>query len=304
MDRRDFLRRTAKAALAFGAAKVAAVTGGDEIAQAAGLSNAEVITLELRKAVVFSMLPGDMSVADRMKLAHDAGFAGVEVAPTSDAAQVQEMREAAGRVGIEIHSVMFGGWKKPLSSPDPEVADAGCEDLKDAIKCAKDLGAANVLLVPALVDANTRYIDAYERSQKQLRKALPEAEKQGVTVLVENVWNNFLLSPLEFARYVDEFQSPYLQAYFDVGNVVVYGWPEDWIRTLGPRIRKVHLKDFKKGPRQFVNLGDGDVNWPEVRKALGEVGYKGYATAELPGGDEAYLKDVCARMGKVMGIGE
>ncbi len=254
----------------------------------------------MKKAIVFSMLPDSLSIADRMKLANAAGFAGVEVSPVSDEAQVRKIRDAAEKAGVEIHSVMYGGWQAPLSSADPEVAQKGLDGLRDALKCAKELGADNVLLVPAIVDANTRYAHAYERSQKMLRQAIPEAEKQGVLILVENVWNNFLLSPLEFARYIDELNSPYVQAYFDVGNVVAYGWPEDWIRTLGARIKKIHLKDFKKQPRQFCNLRDGDVNWPEVMRALAEIGYSGYMTAELGGGDEAYLRDLSARMDKII----
>jgi hexulose-6-phosphate isomerase len=121
-----------------------------------------------------------------------------------------------------------------------------------------------------------------------------------VIVAVEEVWNKFLLSPLEFARYVDELDSPWLKAYFDVGNVVFYGHPQDWIRTLGARIVKVHLKDFQLdrpgGRFAWKNLGEGDIDWVEVRKAFAEIGYEGYVTTEIAGGDSAYLKDVVARI--------
>ena len=117
---------------------------------------------------------------------------------------------------------------------------------------------------------------------------------------MEEVWNKFLLSPLEMARYVDEFESPWVKAYLDVGNMLFYGFPQDWIRTLGPRIVRVHVKDFKldRGKGQFFwkNLGEGDVDWPEVRKALADVGYEGWVTTEISGGDAAYLKDVVARL--------
>jgi len=114
------------------------------------------------------------------------------------------------------------------------------------------------------------------------------------------VWNNFLLSPLEFARYVDEFQSPFVRAYFDTGNIILFGFAQDWIRTLGKRTVRIHLKDFKRQGNQWVNLLDGDVNWKEVRKALAEVGYEGYLTPELSGGDEAYLKDLSKRIDKIV----
>jgi hexulose-6-phosphate isomerase len=121
-----------------------------------------------------------------------------------------------------------------------------------------------------------------------------------VTIAVEDVWNKFLLSPLEFARYIDEFDSPWVRAYFDVGNIILYGYAQDWIHTLGHRIIKVHVKDFKRDGYKWVNLFDGDVNWPLVRRALDEVGYEGPLTAELPAGDEAYLADVANRIDKII----
>jgi hexulose-6-phosphate isomerase len=128
---------------------------------------------------------------------------------------------------------------------------------------------------------------------------LPMAADLKVVIAVEEVWNKFLLSPLEFAKYVDEFNSPWLQAYFDVGNIVFYGYPQDWIRTLGKRINRVHLKDFtlKRGDGRFdwVNIGDGDIDWVEVRKAFSEVGYTGWMNTEIDGGDKAYLTDVSKR---------
>jgi hexulose-6-phosphate isomerase len=126
-------------------------------------------------------------------------------------------------------------------------------------------------------------------------------------ICVEEVWNNFLLSPLEYCQYIDGFHSPWVHAYFDVGNVVAFAWPEDWIRTLGHRVRKVHLKDFKGGPGLFggigghwANLREGSINWPEVRRAFTEIGYNGYMTTELSGGDEAYLRDVSQRVDLIL----
>jgi hexulose-6-phosphate isomerase len=172
--------------------------------------------------------------------------------------------------------------------------------MKVSLQNAKDFGATAVLLVPAVVSPDIMYRDAYARSQKQIRELIPQAQELGVIIAVENVWNKFLLSPLEFARYVDEFESPFVRAYFDVGNVVLFGFPQDWIRTLGPRIAKIHLKDFKSDTKQFVPLREGSVNWPEVRKALAEIGYDGWLTTELDGGDEKYLRDVSARVDKII----
>ena len=162
-----------------------------------------------------------------------------------------------------------------------------------------------MLLVPAVVDAKTGYKDAWDRSHKVIReRILPEAEKQGIIIGIEEVWNKFLLSPLEMNAYVDSFKSKCVQAYFDVGNIVFYAYPQDWIRTLGPRIKKVHLKDFKldrrKGTFELVHLGEGDIDWPEVRKALNDIGYNGYMTTEIKGGDKAYLTDVVARLDRFL----
>ncbi len=167
----------------------------------------------------------------------------------------------------------------------------------------KDLPYA--LLVPAVVDQTTSYRDAWTRSQQVIReRLLPLARELKVIVAVEEVWNKFLLSPLEFARYVDELDSPWLKVYFDVGNVVFYGYPQDWIRSLGPRIAKVHLKDFRldrpNGRFAWTNIGDGDIDWLEVRRAFDAVGYRGYCTTEVAGGDAAYLKDLAGRVDRFL----
>jgi len=300
MNRRDFLKAAAGGAVAVSALGFSASGRTAAVAEQEEKAMTKDSQPELQKAIILSMLPDSLNIEDRFKLARDCGFQGLEVHPESDPEKIREMRAAAEKTGVRIHSIIHGGWGNPLSSPDPKVAEEGAAQLVAALKIGKELGADNVLLVPAVVNADTRYADAYERSQKHLRKIIPTAEKLKVKILVENVWNNFLLSPIESARYVDEFKSPWLQAYFDVGNVVAFGWPEDWILTLGHRIGKIHLKDFKRGPRQWVNLRDGDVDWPKVRKALHDVGYKGFVTAELGGGDEAYLRDLSSRMDAII----
>jgi hexulose-6-phosphate isomerase len=159
-----------------------------------------------------------------------------------------------------------------------------------------------VLLVPAVVNPQTSYRDAWVRSQQQIRKLIPLAEKLKVVIAIEEVWNKFLLSPLEFARYVDEFKSPWVKAYFDVGNILFYGYPQDWIRTLGNRIVKVHLKDFRfrDEKTQWTPLREGDINWPAVYAALKDTGFSGTATCELSGGDAAYLKEVSRRVDLIL----
>jgi hexulose-6-phosphate isomerase len=196
-------------------------------------------------------------------------------------------------------------WTFPISSADPAVVDKSVVGMETSLRNAKLWGADTVLLVPAVVDPHTSYQDAWTRSQKVIReRILPLARELKVVVAVEEVWNKFLLSPLEFARYVDEFGSPWVKAYFDVGNVVFYGYPQDWIRALGPRIVKVHLKDFQLdrpgGRFTWKNLGEGDIDWPEVRRAFADIGYDGWMTTEISGGDAPYLKDVVARFDRFL----
>ncbi len=288
MGRREFLARTG--AVAAGAA----VLGAGLNAQAQDTSYTP-----FKKAVITGMLPKDLSFPDKFTLAKKCGFDGVESPPVADLAEAETIGKQARDAGLRVHSIIYGGWGAPLSDPDPAVQEKGKNEIDHALHCAKAMGADNILLVPAVVKANVRYIEAYERSQKNIRSLIPLAEELGVIIAVEEVWNDFLLSPLEFARYVDEFDSPWVRAYFDVGNIVAFGYPQDWIRTLGKRIVKVHLKDFKRDTREWVNLMEGSVDWPEVRKAFSEVGYDGWVTAELSGGEETYLRDLSERISKI-----
>src|ERR1700676_2471593 len=265
--------------------------------------------LPIHKAVLFSMLPAELSILDRFQLARDTGFEQTECGTTDDERQAAEILAASKKTGIRIHSVMNRDhWKYPLSSRDPDVVAKSMEGLKTSFRNASLWGADTVLVVPAVVNPETSYQQAWERSQAQIRKMLPLAEEVKVILAVEEVWNKFLLSPLEMARYVDEFQSPWVRSYFDVGNVVLYGYPQDWIRTLGKRIVKLHIKDFsfredrtiKKRVADCVNLRDGDIDWEEVYRALGEMGYQGAATVALEGGGKEYLTEVTRRFDLIL----
>jgi len=260
----------------------------------------------IRKSILISMLPKERSYAERFAMAREAGFDAIEMQTIARAEEAAEIKEAASKTGIRIHSVMnMDHWRLPLSSGDADVVSRSVQGMETSLKNAALWGADTVLLVPAVVDASTSYRDAYQRSQRVIRdRLIPMARDLKIVIAVEEVWNKFLLSPIEFARYVDEFDSPWVKAYFDVGNVVIMAFPQDWIRTLGARIVKVHLKDFNfdrsNGRFTWKAIGEGDIDWPEVRKALGEVGYKGYVTTEVSGGDAAYLKDVATRVDRFL----
>ena len=290
MERRNFLKYAAVTAA--GASLL-----GRPTASQAGQPKAR-----LRKALQFGMLPKNLSDEEKFKLAKKCGFEGIEGSPMEDLDAAQKLGALARQAGVPIHSIVYGGWGAPFSDPDPKVIEKGLAEMQTALRSAKALGADTVLLVPAIVNEDVGYGDAYKRSQEHIRKLLPLAEELRIFIAVENVWNKFLLSPLEFARYVDEFQSPWLKAYFDVGNVIIYGYAQDWIRTLGKRIVKIHLKDFKRKGYEWTNLLDGDVNWKQVRLALDEIGYDGFLTPELHGGDENYLTDLSGRIDKILAM--
>jgi L-ribulose-5-phosphate 3-epimerase len=257
----------------------------------------------MKKGLVFSMLPEKLSVVDRFKLARDTGFEVVQAPTTPAPKQAEEIKAAADASGVRVDSVMnMAHWKYPLSSADPAVIETSMDGMRTSLRNAKLWGCDAVLLVPAVVNPQTSYKDAWTRSQKQIGALLPLAEELKIVIAIEEVWNKFLLSPLEMLTYINEFKHPLIRAWFDVGNVVLYGYPQDWIHTLGSTIVKVHLKDFKRSENGYawVNLGEGDIDWPAVRQAFTDVGYHGSAIAELQPGDEAYLRDVNKRIDRLL----
>jgi L-ribulose-5-phosphate 3-epimerase len=259
-----------------------------------------------KRAVLVSMLPKELSWPDRFALAKAVGFDGIEMQTVTDRADAEAIAKASQDTGLVIHSVMNSAhWEFPLSSADRDVVKKSVEGMRTSLMNAALWKAGIVLLVPAVVDAKTSYAEAWSRSVPVIRdQLLPIAEGVRVQIGIEEVWNKFLLSPLEFNRYVDEFKSPLVKAYFDVGNVVFYGYPQDWIRTLGRRIVRIHLKDFKLDRRagrfEWMNLGEGDIDWVEVRKALNDAPNATWVTTEIAGGDRAYLTDVLRRVDRVL----
>ena len=243
----------------------------------------------LRAAVLITMLPEKLPYEARFAMARAAGFDAIEMRTVSRDEEAAEILEASRRTGLRIHSVMnVDHWEFPLSSADSSIVNRSVAGMETSLRNAALWGADAVLLVPAVVDARTSYRDAWDRSQRVIKERLePAARERRIIIAVEEVWNKFLLSPIEFSRYVDECASPWVKAYFDVGNVVFYGYPQDWIRTLGSRIVKIHLKDFHldrpNGRFEWKNLGEGEIDWAAVRQALIDIQYSGYVTTELAG---------------------
>ncbi|MGP1273508.1 MAG: sugar phosphate isomerase/epimerase family protein [Phycisphaerales bacterium] len=257
------------------------------------------------------MIHSGKTLVEKLEAARAAGFEGVELdSPGLYAAD--EVAAARAEVGIEIPGVVLSThWAKPFNHPDPSVREEAERSLEQAIRDCHAFGGTSVLVVPAVVNQEMPYDRAYRRSQEAMRRAAPLAMELGITIAFENVWNGFLLSPLEAARYSDELNEglgdPVFGWHFDIGNIVNIGWPEQWIRVLGSRIVRLDVKDFSRSKRDAeglwrgfaVEIGEGEAGWGRVCAALREIGYTGWAAAEVAGGDGERLSDIARRMDTV-----
>ena len=284
MNRREFLSTSAGALLA-------------------GTALADAKKPVLRKAVKYGMIGPGKNIQEKFELIKKLGFAGVEIDSPSNL-NLDEANAAQKATGIKIHGVIDSvHWRDTLSHPNEAVRAKGLAALRTAIKDAQTVGAETVLLVPGVVNKDVSYEQCYERSQAEVRKALPDAEKARVKIAIEVVWNNFITMPEQLVQYVDDFKSEWVGAYFDTSNMLKYGVPSaDWIRKLGKRMLKFDFKGYSHAKGFKVNIGEGDEDWPEVLKALAEIGYDGWATAEVGRGDENHLRDVSERMDRVLGL--
>jgi hexulose-6-phosphate isomerase len=293
MNRREFFKTSA------GAVALSALLPGSVLAAES--------KRPLKKGIMWGTVGVPGSVLEKMKAVKVAGFDGAEMNSHMDQDEVLRAQDATGLAIPSVCGVHH--WGKPLSHPDPKVRAEGVEALKQTLRDGKRYGASSILLVPAVVNREVSYDEAYTRSQAAIREALPLAEELGVIIAIENVWNQFLLSPMEAARYVDEFKSPMVGWHFDAGNILNYGWPEQWIHILGKRIAKLHVKEYsrqkrdKEGPYKGfeVALLEGDNNWPAVMKALDDIGYNTWAITEQGGGGTPEgLKDLSDRLSKIL----
>jgi len=265
---------------------------------------------KLKKAVKFGMIKLDGTIQQKFELIKKLGFQGVEVDSPSGLNK-QEALKAADATGIKIHGTVDSvHWNDTLSHPDEAVRARGLAALKTALDDAKFLGGDTALLVPGVVNKDVTYEQCWERSHAEILKAIPHAEKTGVRIAIETVWNNFITKPEQLIEFVDSFKSPFVGAYFDISNMLKYGVPAaDWVRKLGKRMLKFDFKGYsiakaKKENNDYagfkVGIGEGDENWPEVLKACAEIGYNTWATAEVGSGGEEHLRDISDRMDKIL----
>ena len=269
---------------------------------------------KVKKGINIWSFPGNMGIVDCMKLAKEAGFEGIELAlalkgPLSMESTDEEIlsyKKASEEIGIQINSLATGlYWQFSLTSNREDIRESAKNVVRKQLDTAALLGADCILVCPGTVGVDFKpdevvpdaheieffagseiieYDVAFERAQEALKELAPYAEKKGVCIGIENIWNKFLLSPLEMRNFLDEIGSEWVQAFLDVGNMVLFGYPEHWIKILNKRIKKIHFKDFRRGAPTlagFVDLLAGDVDYKKVIDMLNQIGYEGWANAEM-----------------------
>lgn len=266
------------------------------------------LTDRLYKTLKIGMVGVKGSLTDKLKAVRQAGFQGIEL--NAPGLNVGETKKAIAESGLPVDgTVCRSHWQIRHTSPKADERETALEHLKQALRDTRAIGGHTVLLVVGKgVDGPEEEI--WPRSVENISKALPLAAELGVWIAIENVWNQFLYdhdgdsnqSAEKFKKYVDEFNSPWVGMQFDIGNHWKYGSMGDWIRTLGKRIVKLDLKGFSREMNKFTKIGEGDLDWADVRKALAEIKFNGWAAAEVGGGDIERLKEVSANMDRVFGL--
>jgi hexulose-6-phosphate isomerase len=254
----------------------------------------------MKKSISIWSFYGDWTLKEKMKLAKDAGFEGIEldvsgdgpITLDSDEDAIAAIGTLAADSGLTLSGLATGMyWEFNPASENAETRAQAKAVLEKQIRVASQLGIDAILVVPGSVGADfipgceeLSYDKVWDRATEFISNALPLAKELGVDIGIENVWNKFLLSPLEMARFIDQFDDARVGSYFDVGNVLATGYPEHWIPILNDRIRRVHVKDYRRAVGSvdgFVDLLSGDVNWPAVVQSLKSIGYSGWVAAEM-----------------------
>ncbi|MCP5520670.1 MAG: sugar phosphate isomerase/epimerase [Verrucomicrobiales bacterium] len=305
LDRRSFLK---SATLVAGAALGTRWTGSVQAADAPA-SSVPAGRPTIFKSVKWGMInEPDLSVEDKFRLLQDLGFDGAELDSPGGVDKAAAIA-ASQKTGLPIHGVVDSThWGVRLSDPDAAVREKGRRDLETAIRDSHACGGSAVLLVPGHGKDGT-HEEVATRSLEQIQNALPLAAKLGIRILIENVWNQFCYqhdgpgdqSADQLIAFIDAAQSPWVGSYFDIGNHRKYATPSKWIRQLGHRIIKVDVKDFNHETNKWAEIGEGTVDWDNVRAELGRLNYCGWATAEVGGGDRKRLATIKAQMDRVLG---
>jgi L-ribulose-5-phosphate 3-epimerase len=264
----------------------------------------------VKKGLTQICLGRDKPIRDCLQLCKDLGYAGLELTMTETSdlnlnateADYRRLRDLSREIGVEYTSIAGGAPRSAsMTAEDPAQRQQAVEGLAKTLEAAAALGVDCVLTTGGRVTDDVAYDEAYDRMKESVRKLGPVADKHRVNLGIENVWNKLLLSPLEMRDFVDAIGSDHVGVFFDTGNVVLYGFPEQWIRILGRRVKKVHFKDFKRQGFQWTQLMEGDVNWPKVMAELRQIGYDDYVISEVCGSDEVYA-ETCRVMDKILAL--
>ena len=264
--------------------------------------------LRIRKSLKHGMIKVAKSIAEKFALAKQAGFDGIEFDGPIKSGDLPQIKDASAETDLPVPGLVAGVAGRMMALDDESERKRGIERFSQALHDAKALGGNTVLLYPGIVNEKHQYDVVYERLQKAIAQLIPISRETGVKIACENVWNNIFVSPLEARDFVDSFNSSQVGWYFDVGNVVRFGWPEHWIRILRHRIFKLDIKEYSRKLQNneglwkgfSAKLGEGSVDWTEVMKALREINYRGgWGSAEVAGGDLERLKDISRRMDRV-----
>ncbi len=294
MQRKDFIK-------SLGILGTAALTS-QAFANPFGLTANPV---KIKKGIGYWMIKEELSVLDKFKLVKDLGFDGIEFNSPLDI-PIKELLDARDKTGVEIPStVNKDHWGKPLSDPDVEVRSFIIKSIGQSLEETKKLGGDTVLVVPGVVNDKVSYQTAYTNALDSIKKLIPYAEKTGIKIGLENVWNNFILSPIEAKDFLDKINHPLVGWYFDLGNILRYGWPDHWLEVLGDKVFKLHVKEYSTkimneggvGKGFNVELTKGDVNWAKVMETIKKINYKGeYMTLEVNGGDRTVLQKLSEQL--------
>jgi hexulose-6-phosphate isomerase len=297
-----------------------AATAGSMIAAPLGVAgmnsslkpqeSSEDVSLKGRiyKTLKIGMVRGKGTLTEKFDIAKEAGFAGIEM--NSPGMNIEDTKMAIKETGLPVDgTVCSTHWDVCHTSPDAAVRSQALRDLQTALRDTHAVGGNTALLVIGKGEHGTEK-EIWPRAIENISKAIPLAAELGVHIAIENVWNQFLYdhggdnkqTADKFVKFVDELNSPWVGMQFDIGNHWKYGSMGDWIRTLGRRVVKLDLKGFSRAKGKFTKIGEGDLDWADVRKALKEINYYGWAAAEVSGGDLDRLKEVSANMDKVFNL--
>lgn len=304
MKRRNFIKSSLLTAGA-----LAMSSSRADLFAAGSVSQPTATAAGFKKSIMWGTVGMEGSVLDKCKAIKAAGYEGIEPNSHMDRKEVLEAMKATGLIASSVCCNTH--WAKPLSDPDAAVRKEGVDGMIIAMEDAKAYGTDAVLLVPGVVSDSVTYDQCWNRSTEEIKKLLPVAEKLKVKICIENVWNNFLLSPMEAKRYVEQFNSPYVGFYFDCGNILVYGWPEQWISILGDKIGRIHIKEFSKdiADKQGrwagfgAKLTEGNVDWKRVMEESRKHYKGGWMTTEQGNSKTPEdLKDLCSRLDKILAM--